>query len=76
MTAVSATGTSSAKSAGFRVPLESDLHELTFMQWPSNAAPFGGADEMVKDLKAKVFPDQDVRFLAAAPGGEKQVRVV
>ncbi len=39
-------------------------------------APFGGADEMVKDLKAKVFPDRDVRFLAAAPGGSKDVRVI
>ena len=37
---------SSAKAAGFRVPLESDPHEMTFMQWPSRAAIYGGAREL------------------------------
>lgn len=39
-------------------------------------APFGGAEEMIKDLKAKVFPGREVRYVAVTPGGEKQVRVV
>ncbi len=31
----------SAKAAGFRMPLESDPHTRTFMQWPSRAAIYG-----------------------------------
>ena len=27
-------------------------------------APFGGADEMMKDFKAKVFPQRELKFLA------------
>ena len=38
-------------------------------------APFGGAEEMVKDLKEKVFPSRQVSFLAATKDG-KQVRVL
>ena len=37
---------SSAKAAGFRAPLESDPHELTFMQWPSRASIYGGKGEL------------------------------
>lgn len=40
---VSAQAKSSAKAAGFRAPLESDPHELTFMQWPSRAKIYGGS---------------------------------
>ncbi|MEZ5901264.1 MAG: toxin-activating lysine-acyltransferase [Hyphomicrobiaceae bacterium] len=38
-------------------------------------APFGGAEEMVKDLKDKVFPSRQVSFLAATKDG-RQVRVL
>lgn len=38
-------------------------------------APFGGAEEMVKNLKAKVFPEREVRYLATGPQG-KEVKVV
>jgi cytolysin-activating lysine-acyltransferase len=38
-------------------------------------APFGGAEEMVKDLKAKVFPQRELKFLAVGAQGRK-VRVV
>jgi cytolysin-activating lysine-acyltransferase len=38
-------------------------------------APFGGAEEMVKDLKEKVFPAKPVHFLAVTKDG-KQVRVL
>jgi len=31
-------------------------------------APFGGAEEMVKDLKDKVFPSRQVSFLAVKDG--------
>ena len=31
----------SARAAGFRVPLESDPHDLTFMQWPARAGIYG-----------------------------------
>ncbi len=27
-------------------------------------APFGGAEEMVRDLKAKVFPDRELKYVA------------
>ncbi len=37
-------------------------------------APFGGAGEMVKDLKAKVFSQREVRFLALGSDGRKEVR--
>jgi agmatine deiminase len=46
MTLALATGNSSAKAAGFRVPLESDPHELTFMQWPSGTSIYGGRKEL------------------------------
>ena len=38
-------------------------------------APFGGADEMVKGLKAKVFAGREMRVLAVGAGG-CEVRVV
>ena len=38
-------------------------------------APFGGAEEMVKDLKAKVFPGREIKLLAVGPKG-REVRVV
>ncbi len=38
-------------------------------------APFGGAEEMVQDLKAKVFPEREVRF-RAVEGGAGVVGVV
>lgn len=38
-------------------------------------APFGGAEEMVKDLKAKVFPGREMKVLAVGAKG-KEVRVV
>jgi cytolysin-activating lysine-acyltransferase len=31
-------------------------------------APFGGTDEMLKDLKAKVFPERELRYRAADGG--------
>jgi cytolysin-activating lysine-acyltransferase len=37
-------------------------------------APFGGAEEMVKDLKAKVFPQREMKFLAVGAQG-REVRV-
>jgi cytolysin-activating lysine-acyltransferase len=37
-------------------------------------APFGGAEEMVKDLKAKVFPTREIKFLAMGVRG-REVRV-
>jgi len=38
-------------------------------------APFGGTDEMLKDLKAKVFPDREVRF-RAVEGAKGVARVM
>jgi cytolysin-activating lysine-acyltransferase len=38
-------------------------------------APFGGGEEMAKDLKAKVFPQRELKFLAVGAQG-RQVRVV
>jgi cytolysin-activating lysine-acyltransferase len=34
-------------------------------------APFGGAEEMVKDLKAKVFPQREMKFLAVGAQGRE-----
>lgn len=39
-------------------------------------APFGGAEEMVKDLKAKVFAERELRFLAIGPQGQREARVM
>jgi cytolysin-activating lysine-acyltransferase len=39
-------------------------------------APFGGAEEMVKDLKAKVFKDREVKFLGLTREGRKEVGVL
>jgi len=38
-------------------------------------APFGGAEEMVKDLKTKVFPEREIKALSVGPKG-REVRVV
>jgi cytolysin-activating lysine-acyltransferase len=38
-------------------------------------APFGGTDEMLKDLKAKVFKDREVKF-RAVEGGKGVARVM
>jgi cytolysin-activating lysine-acyltransferase len=38
-------------------------------------APFGGAEEMVKDLKAKVFAGRELKFLATSAHG-RQVAVL
>jgi RTX toxin acyltransferase family len=34
-------------------------------------APFGGAEEMVKDLKLKVFPQRELKFLQVGPKGRE-----
>lgn len=39
-------------------------------------APFGGAEEMVKDLKEKVFPARTINYVAVSRDGKKDVRVV
>ena len=39
-------------------------------------APFGGAEEMVKDLKANVFPSQNVKFLVLGRDGNKELLVI
>ncbi len=36
----------------------------------------GGAEEMVKDLKTKVFPDREVHYVTVTKDGKKEVRVV
>lgn len=36
-------------------------------------APFGGAEEMVRDLKANVHPDRVVKFLIAGPDRNQKV---
>jgi agmatine deiminase len=46
MTSALAAGKSSAKAAGFGELLESDPHDLTFMQWPSRASIYGGKREL------------------------------
>jgi hemolysin-activating ACP:hemolysin acyltransferase len=38
-------------------------------------APFGGTDEMLRDLKAKVFKDRELRF-RAVEAGKDTVRVI
>jgi agmatine deiminase len=36
----------SAKAAGYRLPLESDPHERTFMQWPAVQSIYGSRDDL------------------------------
>lgn len=38
-------------------------------------APFGGAEEMVKDLKAKVFAEREMKFLAMGAKGRELRRM-
>ena len=42
---------------------------------PEAIAPFGGAEEMLKDLKPNVSPDQPIHYLATTAQG-KEVKVV
>jgi cytolysin-activating lysine-acyltransferase len=39
-------------------------------------APFGGPEEMIKDLKANVFATREVRYVAMTTEGKKEVRKV
>ena len=39
-------------------------------------APFGGPEEMINDLKAKVFPNEEIRYVALSKDGTKEVKVV
>ena len=39
-------------------------------------APFGGAEEMVKDLKANVHPTREIKFLAVGRDGKRDVMTV
>ncbi|MBL8565785.1 MAG: toxin-activating lysine-acyltransferase [Hyphomicrobiaceae bacterium] len=39
-------------------------------------APFGGAEEMIRDLKSKVYPDKELRFVTLGRDGKKELRVV
>jgi agmatine deiminase len=43
----------SAKSAGFRFPLESDPHQRTFMQWPSRKSIYGSLDAL-NEVREKI----------------------
>lgn len=37
--------------------------------------PFGGAEEMVKDLKTKVFGARELNFLVTGPSGQKTIKL-
>ena len=39
-------------------------------------SPFGGAEDMVKDLKEKVFPTRPISFVTVTTQGKKEVRVL
>jgi hemolysin-activating ACP:hemolysin acyltransferase len=39
-------------------------------------APFGGTEEMIKDLKEKVFPAREVKWRSVGVGGASEGRVV
>ncbi len=39
-------------------------------------APFGGAEEMVKDLKANVHPTREVKFLVLGRDGKREEKAV
>ena len=44
--AANAEDMTSAKAAGFRMPLESDPHECTFMQWPAVSSIYGSQNDL------------------------------
>jgi hemolysin-activating ACP:hemolysin acyltransferase len=39
-------------------------------------APFGRPDAMIQNLKAQVFPDKELRYLAMGADGKKEVKVL
>ncbi len=43
----------SARAAGFRMPLESALHERTFMQWPASASIYG-SERALEAVRGKI----------------------
>lgn len=48
-----APGPTSAKAAGFRMPLESDRHQRTFMQWPARKTIYG-SDRALAAVREKI----------------------
>ncbi len=50
---VFASGATSVKAAGFRMPLESDPHQRTFMQWPARASIYG-SNSALEAVRGKI----------------------
>ena len=48
-----AAGNGSVRANGFRVPLESDPHQRTFMQWPARASIYG-SQRRLEAVRAKI----------------------
>ncbi len=46
------------------------------MRYVGMTRNFGGPEEMIKDLKAKVFPNEEIRYVALSKDGTKEVKVV
>ena len=63
--------------------LAADNSKLKPQDWKSGdnlwvveaITPFGGAEEMVQDLKAAVFPDREIRMMVVRDG-VRDVRMV
>ena len=63
-------GASAAPSEGAAAPAAGADRETQI--WVVEViAPFGGAEEMVKDFKANVYPERDIRFLTLGPAGQE-----
>ena len=46
--------TGSARAAGFHMPLESDPHERTFMQWPARTSIYGSQNAL-DDVRSRII---------------------
>jgi len=57
----------SAKGISSHLPAAPFQHGV----WRHTGGPFGGTDETLKDLKAKVFKDREIKFRALE--GDKSV---
>lgn len=54
-----------------RMYKDDQWHTSSVVEVVEVIAPFGGAEEMVKDLKDKVFPSRQVSFLAVTRMGNR-----
>ena len=77
-----AAAAASAKGAGYKMPLESEPHERTLMQWPARASIYGSQKALdaaragIARIAKAIAPHEPVAMLAGPEHAEKAARAL